>query len=177
MKTLILVVNGKPESGKDTFAANIKNFYFRQNFLINNISTIDHIKLIAKLHFNWDGVKDYKGRKLLSDLKDASTNYNEGPFITVINTINDYINAHDDYNHIWIVHSREPEDIQRFVDYYKDKCRTVLIKREINQNIIQSNHADENVDYFDYNYTIENNGLLEDFNNTCVNFINNLGYF
>lgn len=176
MQSYILVVNGKPESGKDTFAATIIRYFFHnKNILVNNISTVDYIKVIAKMYFGWDGEKDDCGRRLLSDLKDASTRYNRGPFLKVIKTIDNHITLYNENIHIWIVHSREPEDIQRFKEHYKEKCKTVLLRRDINQDIISSNHADKNVEDYIYDYYLENNGTKEEFENTCVNFINNLG--
>ncbi len=176
MKLLVLVINGKPESGKDAFAGIIKKMFSNKTTYINNISTVDNIKFLAKYHFGWDGIRDEKGRRLLSDLKDASTRYNLGPFLTVTGIIDTFNKTYNEINNIWIIHSREPEDIQRFVDYYKENCKTILIKRD-NHNINISNHADADVDCFDYDYILENNGSLEDFNNTCVNFIQTLGIF
>ena len=43
------------------------------------LSTVDFVKEIAK-KCGWDGTKDLKNRKFLSDLKDLLTNWNNVPF-------------------------------------------------------------------------------------------------
>ena len=137
------------------------------------MSTVDHIKEIALEKFDWDGVKDDRGRRLLSDLKDASTRYNIGPFkkiVTQIDNLNKYYGK--DYIILSIIHCREPEEIQRFKDYYHEDCKTILIKRKT--DIITSNHADSNVDKYDYDFVINNDGDLDSFYEICKQFYANL---
>lgn len=178
MENIVLVVNGKPGVGKDEFTKNIKNLFIMDNTrrrLYNFISTVDHIKEIALEKFGWDGVKDEKGRRLLSDLKDASTRYNLGPFKKIIEQIDHQKNfsAFFDHKMVTIIHCREPEEIQRFKDYYGEECKTILIKRNTDVEI-NGNHADVNVDKYEYDYVLDNNGTLEDFYEVCKVFLDKL---
>lgn len=177
-KKTIIVVNGKLRSGKDTFAENIKNICQNINpdLSFSNISTVDHIKKIATEQFGWDGIKDSKGRRLLSDLKDASTRYNSGPFQYIVNSIEESFYKHSlvkqNLHFIFVVHSREPDEILKFVDHFNYECVTVLVKR--NNNVKISCHADANVEDCQYDYILENNGSLEKFYKTCERFVQDL---
>jgi len=176
---IVLIVNGKPAVGKDTFSENIKDIFTKNvngRLIFQNISTIDHIKQIAKRQFGWDGIKDSKGRRLLSDLKDSSTRYNSGPFQHVVDIVGSFIalyeNIPDDCVFVTIIQSREPDEISKFVEYFKDYCKTILIERENDIDI--SNHADANVSDFAYDYILENNDTLESFYESCELIVEDL---
>jgi hypothetical protein len=177
-RQIVLIVNGKPEVGKDTFSENIKDIFTTNvngRLIFQNISTIDHIKQIAKRQFGWDGIKDDKGRRLLSDLKDSSTRYNAGPFQHVVDIVDSFIALYEnipDCVFVTIVQSREPDEISKFVEYFKDICKTILIERDNDVNI--SNHADANVSDFAYDYILENNETLESFYESCELIVEDL---
>lgn len=182
IKELIFVVNGKPRSGKDTFANNIISVLKTLNsddtgIYFENLSTIDQIKCIAKKCFGWDGIKDEKGRRLLADLKDASRRYNEGPFNYILENRQifklDDINLKNKYLFVTVVHSREPSEIKMFKDYFGDICYTVLVRRDLKENSEEnlSNHADKNVENYDYDIVIDNNGTLEEYEKKCIDVI------
>lgn len=95
---IVFIINGYPESGKDTFVDIVTNIgiYFdkhdkytgalKEGFLTINSSTVDIIKHVAKI-LGWDGVKTPEARKFLSDLKDLSTNFNDYPNQKIINDV------------------------------------------------------------------------------------------
>lgn len=175
---IVIVVNGRPQCGKDTFSENIRKIChsINSNLIFDNNSTVDHIKIIAKNHFNWNGEKDEKGRRLLSDLKDASTRYDSGPFEHIVDLINCIyfrnVDYPENYYVITVIHSREPDEISKFAEYFGETCKTVLIKRSNNVEI--SCHADANVDDYPYDYILENNGTPEKFYKTCERFVEDL---
>lgn len=161
------MINGVASSGKDLFVELFtKNYKYRTV----NISTIDKVKEIAKNNFGWNGKKNDKSRKFLSELKRLWIEYNNGPFLDVVNTIKEFeynfkIKGEED---IFFVHVREPEEIQKFVDNYKDKCTTLIVKRDID---IPNNDSDMNVEKFNYDYIIENNGTIKELELKVVDFI------
>ena len=165
----IIIINGSGGVGKDTFI----NFFI-QNFCIElknrvyNISTVDIIKEAAKI-LGWDGSKDEKSRLFLHNLKMVASEYNDCSFNYVCKQINQLYNQN--YNTVFFIHSREPIEIKKFKDQFKDKCITLLITRP-SFNIV-SNDADnlEKILDFNYDYIINNDLDFSNFNIKCKDFI------
>jgi hypothetical protein len=170
VKHLNFIINGAARSGKDTFID-----LFKRNahgIIINNISTVDYIKTIAVSAFGWDGVKDEKGRRLLSDLKDADTRYREGPLKRIIFQIDciKYNNTNKTVANF--IHSREPEEIQKFKESLEN-CQTILVERKNIESFM--NHADQNVKNYNYDIIVNNYGTLEDLENVVKYLVDQLG--
>lgn len=174
MEKRIIIVNGTPQSGKDTFADYIKKICIENNYYFNNISTVDHIKEIAKNNFNWDGVKDEKGRQLLSDLKNASIKYNDGPFKYIKSLISKKIYEATNKNTIFyfIIHCREISEIKKIKDYYQNNCITVFINRPFieTEKTCESDKR-KNIQNYNYDYKIENIKDLQTFYNEIDVFV------
>ena len=167
----IICINGSPMSGKDTFV----EFCGSQTSGVFNTSMIDCIKRIASL-FGWNGDKGKKDRKFLSDLKDLITEYNDFPFIDVLEQLmiaeknHKYYEWYDglDKELICFIHAREPKDIERWRDEYGAKA--LLIRREETEGDY-GNHADDQVFDVDYDYVIFNDSDLDDLEKKAKNFI------
>lgn len=158
----IVVINGTGGSGKDTFVeltSTIRKVY--------NVSSIDKVKEIAKT-CGWNGKKDEKDRKFLSDLKILLIKYNDLPFNDICEKIEKFNNSEDE---IMFIHIREPEEIKRIVSKYN--AITLLIKRKGLDNI-ETNSSDFNVDNYDYDYYINNDGTIEDLKKEAIGFIDKI---
>ena len=155
----IIVINGSGTVGKSTFISLCHEIDSR----VIETSTVDFVKEIA-LQAGWDGIKDQKGRRLLSDIKDALERYDNIPN----KKIDEFIQSHPD--NIIFVNAREPHNIA----YYQDKynARAVIVTNQ-NATKVQGNHADENVDNYDYDVVINNSGTLEDLRKTAKWFLTN----
>ena len=174
----VVVVNGAPMSGKTTFEELcqeicdpfVKEPGFEDGSIlcVDICSTVDFVKLVAK-QCGWDGTKDLKNRKFLSDLKDLLTEWNDVPFKKIQSRINVRAKSFAAVDWIFFVDCREPAEIQKLKE--RLNATTVLIRRESVEDNETSNHADANV--FDYNYdvTIYNNGSLEIFKTMAKEFI------
>ena len=158
----IICINGQGGVGKDTFV----RFCGSHESGIFNISMVDCIKNIAS-SVGWNGSKEPKDRKFLSDLKDLIAEYSDYPFQDVLQKIELaekhhkwykwYINFADEL--ICFVHTREPKDIQRWKEQYGAK--TLLIRRrKVEGNY--GNHADDRVFDIDYDYIVYNDGDLNE---------------
>ena len=170
----VVIVNGRPGVGKTTF----ENMCGRVvgNAYCNKRSTVDKIKEIAK-EGGWDGVKDAAGRKLLSDLKDIFTEYNNMP----MNDILKYLSGWEadlayygvgNHPHILFVDDREPEHIEKLKN--KLNAITLLIRRPGDEDVETSNHADKNVFEYKYDWTINNDGDLDLLKVKAQIFVNSL---
>ena len=159
----IFIINGHATAGKDTFVDFVKEF----SPSTLPLSTIDRVKFLAG-YFGWDGNKDSKGRKFLSDLKDSWTLYNDGPASVIVDTVKDA-----DYNNFFI-HCREPQVIDKLVYYFNKESYeviTVSVKRDAAAASKTSNHADADVENYQYDIYIDNNGSLEDLKNKAFTFV------
>lgn len=167
----VVIVNGKPGVGKTTFEKLARDILGEA--FCESRSTVDKVKEIA-MHIGWNGVKDLKSRKLLSDLKDICTEYNDMPITDIVKWLNmweadlRYYNV-SDHPHVFFIDDREPEHIQRLKE--KLNAITVLIRRPGDEDIETSNHADEKVFEYNYDWTIYNDGDIESFKNKTQAFL------
>ena len=165
MSKKVVIINGAKRAGKDSFIEACRKLDEK----VVSISSIDQIKNIACRYFGWDGVKDEKGRKLLSDLKDASSLYNEGPTNHIIDLV-EFSNKHDTI----FVQVREPSEIIKLrgrLEHLGIFATTLIIRNEKTEQAANSNHADENVLKFPYRYEFENNGSLADLEKGAKGFL------
>lgn len=120
------------------------------------ISSITPVLKIAKAG-GWNGDKDDKSRKLLSDLKHLFTNYNDLSFHYLKSQTEEFLLSDDK---MLFIHMREPEEISKYLKYAADinlYCKTLLIKRDTMEHKIYSNDADDMVDYYHYDVIYKNN--------------------
>ena len=171
----IIVINGRPRSGKDTFV----NFCRDHMHWCLNVSTVDFVKVIAA-KCGWDGTKTAENRKFLSDLKDLLTKWGDVPFKKVCREIELFkaeMEAHNfdpDTEGVVFIHCREPKEIERLCEELG--AQSLLILRAAVENTVQSNHADAEVYNYNYDYTISNDNTLQDLEDAAVNFLRGLGF-
>lgn len=167
-------------SGKDTFCDLCLNYMTARGIMGGKISTIDFVKRVAT-QVGWNGLKEPKDRKFLSDLKDLLTEYNDAPFTIVEEQIRQtYFHFTKEMGVpedkiVFFIHCREPKEIQKFVD--RLGAETLIIRREEVEKLPQSNHADEEVLNYDYTYEINNNAGIDELEKEAIKFIDNLVKF
>lgn len=150
----IFIVNGTGGSGKTTFEKMVKEIAEARLFRVALFSTIDYVKNIAK-GIGWKGTKEPKDRRFLSDLKDALTRWNDGPYKKICEDIE--IAQSEGIDAVFI-DCREPEEIKRFVEDFN--AITILVQR--GEFIQLGNHADDNVMNYQYDITIDNSRGLDE---------------
>ena len=131
----IVVINGSGGVGKDTFVQ-----FCGEYVPIMNISSVDKVKEAAKVLAGWNGEKDEKSRKFLSDLKELGIEYNDAPFKYISNMAEEFKKSD---KQIMFVHVRESEEIEKC-----KKClnaKTLLITNK-NVAAINTNISDRDVD-------------------------------
>ena len=167
------IINGKGTSGKDTFTDEITRLCEEKNLKCITLSSIDEIKEIAREYFYWNDKKDLKSRKMLSDLKDLHSQYCNGP--------TKYMLARYDYEikqrktDFIFFHIREPEEILELQKLIF--CKTILIKKQTLNDKKFGNHADDNVELFEYDFVIENDSTLDKYLDKILNFFKKELYF
>lgn len=161
MHKCVIIVNGKPRAGKDTFAALLDKY-----IPVYKYSSIDYIKAVA-MECGWKGGKSEKDRKFLADLKFLTSEYSDLAFNKVSEKV-DAFYADEIKEDLMLIDIREPEEIERSKWIYD--ALTVYINND-NVPEIDSNEADANVDDYDYDYYIDNSGTLDEFEMNVINFI------
>lgn len=157
----IFIVNGKGCVGKTSFETMVQEIAAAHGEKVEILSTINYVKEVAKI-FGWNGEKEPKDRKMLSDLKDILTEWNDLPYKNICKTIK---NLKD--TSIVFIDCREPAEIKRFVKDFN--ALTLLVNRKTCNNIIYGNHADDNVNNYDYDCIVDNSrGLTELFNEAQI---------
>jgi len=150
------VINGKAEVGKDTLCDFIIGNYFAEK-----ISSIDPIIEIALNTTDWDGVKNKKSRKFLSDLKRAYISFNDLPNVYLIKKYNEFLKNNND---ILFIHIRESDQIDDFLKKIEGTCcsTTLLIKsKKKRKPVFFGNDSDDYVDNYQYGYEYNNIQPLE----------------
>lgn len=163
----VVVVNGKPRSGKDTFC-----MYASDYCEINDVDTIIWSTVDAEreametlnLIYNPDSEKD---RKFLSAFKKFLNNYYDL-------TMRDFINITDVFqNGVLFVFSREWDEILRFSDYCKENNIDFLTLFLTSPNSKEfDNASDRNCDLEKelYDIIIENNGDKQELKKNAEHF-------
>lgn len=168
MNKQIYIINGSGGVGKDTFVKLVSielNDILKRFHTVINFSSVDKVKEIAR-EIGWDGGKTEKDRKFLSDLKVLSSGYCDMSFKSMNNKVNEFLKNKESI--LLFLHIREPEEIERAVKEFGAK--TVLIIRNSVKHIT-SNMADENVFNYNYDFTIDNSGTIEELNNKVKKFV------
>lgn len=161
----IVVINGYPQSGKDTFVDLCKKHYGK----VESISTIDDVKGIAT-RMGWDGVKDNKARDFLSEIKAAWIKYNNGIFLSTIRKCKEVLDRKD--RTLLFIHCREPEEIKKILDCFPYSAMSLIIVRDVQG--LPENASDNNVNNYKYGYTVHNNGTLGELEQEAISFIDTI---
>lgn len=161
MEKRIIVINGSGGVGKDTFVEFCKEYS-----VIKNISSVDKVKDAAKILVGWNGEKDDKSRKLLSDLKKMSIDYNNYPLIYIGEQVRLF--KKNKKQNIMFIHIREIDEINKVKELFMAK--TLLITNNRVKKI-KTNISDANVEMLKYDYYIENNGTLEELKQKAKKFV------
>jgi len=171
----VLIMNGPAESGKGTVVKYIKELFVDME--ITEYSSINYVKEVAFEHFGWDGVKDTKGRNLLSAIKQTMIAYNDYPTKKIVYTIDTALGTD-----LLVVDIREPDEIEKLVNHCKDinivchTCRVINTKIENDVDRVGelSLTGDRLYGEYDYDINIRNNGTLEELKKEVLNIFGNI---
>lgn len=179
-KTTVIIINGKPRSGKDTAIKYLRQ-YCRNNECAetHHHSSIEYVKNILR-KLGWDGNKDEESRNMLSALKRYWVDNCDGALKDCMEFIMSFARGDDDNDHVILIQIREPEEIRKLVDAllpigkaYNINTTTLFIDRPDNTEPC-TNDSDKNVGDYNYESTIINNGSLDHLEEMCYTYIENL---
>ena len=154
MKKIAIVINGRGGVGKDTLC-DLASRHFR----VKNISSVTPIKEIATM-CGWDGRKDPKSRKFLSDLKQLCVDYNDFPTNWAYKEYLEFLESEEE---VFFVHIREGAEIQKFIDRTDGRAVALLVRGgERMTGGALGNASDDEVENFTYDYYYTNDKPLEE---------------
>ena len=166
MKQHIIIINGLPRSGKDTFV----ELCMQTNLCpVGNFSTVDFVKDIAG-ECGWAGTKRPEDRRFLSELKRILNEWDDVANRHTAEAIQDWLDEQYNYQG-WLgskgkddlvvfVHIREPLEIEHFRKVYFPDAVTLCVCRPGLTAYDQSNDSDKNVADYRYDYYIDNDSDL-----------------
>lgn len=157
----IALINGYPESGKDTFVKYVNDTKVH----VFNCHTSTPAKRAFK-EAGWDGSKTPAVRDALSacmelfeDLFEASTKFIDA---NIKECLEEQKKIGYDNNFVLFVHVREPKNIKKYLEKYEYyHIHSLLINRTTDLKHIK-NHSDTQVKDIKYDITIDNNGTLQE---------------
>ena len=168
----VVIINGVGGSGKDVFVTMCKDVL--GGHLVCNISTVDFVKEVAEF-CGWDGTKTPENRKFLSDLKRLLTEWDDVPMKKTIEEV-ELFSKYLVKNELWntgvvFIHCREPQQINRLVEEFDFAAVTLIVRRDAAECVEQINNSDKSVYYYDYDYTVHNNGTLSELRYEAIQFL------
>lgn len=147
----VIIINGTGGCGKDTFIEYVKDF---SGLKVINVDSVAMVKGAA-LALGWDGIKDDKGRLLLSEIKKLWVKHLDGSFENISFKIDEFYKQNT--YRIMFIHVREIDEIKRIKEKYN--CLAIRIDRGTE---IKTNSSDAQVNDYKYNYVVDNKGTLND---------------
>lgn len=176
MRTIFIVVNGYPKSGKDTFCEYAVKYMQRHGQAGMIYSSVDTVKKVAGI-FGWRGTKTSKDRSMLSELKDLYTKHFDGTFKEMVAIVKDGHTGNNNQK-VKIVFAiiREPEEIKKITGWCYDRqifATTIFITSNRGETN-HASHSDKNVIDYQYDMKVTNNETLEALEKKAGLFCNNM---
>lgn len=159
----VIVINGMPRSGKDTFVSFVSKYATTTNF-----SSVDFVKDVARFA-GWNGEKDPRSRLFISKLKELLAEYDDIPYKKIAEEIHWFKNQPE--QELLFIHIREPGEIARIVRDFG--AMTVLVKRSNNQQVV-SNDSDKYTESYNYDFVLNNDSDLDALDAKARGFVNYL---
>ena len=169
MKKLVLVINGCGGVGKDTLCDMAAKHY-----RVRNVSSVTPIKELAA-QCGWQGEKDDKARKFLSDLKALTAAYNDFPTRWLAAQYEQFAASDEE---LMFVHIREGHEIEKFVSLTDGKAKTLLIRggERMRQKCEAGygNASDDQVESYRYDFYFVNDRPLDETEKHFVSFLEDI---
>lgn len=177
--TQIIIVNGPPRAGKDTFIEILTAMLRAKNIDVDAFSSIDPVRdMLTGAGFDLSK-KTQADRRLLALVGDAVEEHSAWRTQQCIDRITDFaFSVRRPSESVMFLHIREPANIATIrqwasATYGVHTCSTVFIEN-FRAEQVTSNAADAGVKDMGYDYTLENNGTLDDLLHTTRDFADSL---
>lgn len=180
----IILISGKAQSSKDTSAQFMKSYLESKDERVLICHYADLLKYICKTFFNWDGVKDDKGRTILQHVgTDTIRMKNERPDYWVDFIIEILWMFYDEWDYVLIPDCRFPNEIERMKSEFNGSwdynlVQSVRVNRpnfDSGLSIDQLTHSSEcALDNYEFDHYITNDGTIEELEVKVKNLVDNI---
>ena len=161
----IILIGGKANSGKDSTAEYIDEYYRSRGLDVVNIQIAYYIKMYAKQIAKWDGDNETKPRQLLQDLGTELIRKQIDEYFFIKRILQD-IDVYSRYfDVITISDGRMPEEFEEIKKAYPETISLHITRPGYVSHLTkgQKAHLTESlVDDIKYEYEVVNDGTLED---------------
>ena len=162
IKIKVILISGKAQSGKDTFARMLKDILETDYKLVLITHFADLLKYVCKEYFNWSGSKNTEGRRLLQYVGTDIIRKNNPDFF--VDFIADILSMFDMWDVVIIPDCRFKNEIDKMTEKF-DTVHIRMIRENADNALTQeqSSHISENdLNDIKPDFYIENNGSLEE---------------
>ena len=152
MQKQVIIINGAGGVGKDFLCACLRDKYG-----VRVVSSIDPVKVIAKT-CGWDGEKNARSRKFLSDLKSVICAFPDYLTDYMYAAYTDFLASDDD---LIFFHIREPQEIAKLAARIPT-AHTLLVKTHRPVTLATGNASDEQTEQYAYHSVFYNDGTPDE---------------
>ena len=170
----IILIGGKANSGKDSTAEYIDNYYRGKGLDVVNIQIAYYIKMYAKQIAMWDGDNETKPRQLLQDLGTELIRKQIDEYFFIKRILQD-IDVYSRYfDVITISDGRMPEEFEEIKKAYPETISLHITRPGYVSHLTkdQKAHVTEALaDEIEYDYDIVNDGTLDDLQKKAIELV------
>lgn len=171
----IFIICGKARAGKDTFCSLIRKYYKEQGIRSVNLQFSSYIKEYAKKIANWDGDDTDKPRELLQELGTEVIRDKIDPLFFVKRIIGDIKVYSNYFDIITVSDARTKVEVDSIKNTFDDACVIKILRPNFDNGLTKSEQQHftevDLDDYDSFDYTIINDGTIEDLNKKFKNLM------
>ena len=170
----IILLGGKANSGKDSTAEYIDEYYRSRGVDVVNIQIAYYIKMYAKQIAHWDGDNETKPRQLLQDLGTELIRKQIDEYFFIKRILQDIDIYSRYFDVITISDGRLPEEFASIKVAYPETVTVHVTRPNYNSRLSkkQKEHVTESlVDDIEYDYDIVNDGTLDDLQKKAIELV------
>ena len=170
----IILIGGKANSGKDSTAEYIDEYYRSRGLDVVNIQIAFYIKMYAKEIAKWDGDNETKPRQLLQDLGTELIRKQIDEYFFIKRIIQDIDIYSRYFDIITISDGRLPEEFASIKLAYPETVTVHVTRPGYVSHLTkdQKAHVTEAlVDDIDYDYEVVNDGTLDDLQKKAIELV------
>ena len=170
----ISLLGGKANSGKDTAAEFIDEYYRSRGLDVVNIQIASYLKMYAKNIAKWDGDNETKPRQLLQDLGTELIRKQIDQYFFIKRIIQDIDIYSRYFDIITISDGRLPEEFASIKLAYPETVTVHVTRPGFESRLTkdQKAHVTESlVDTIEYDLDIVNDGTIDDLQKQCIELV------